>query len=164
MDLKGHKLEDIFLSAIKAEADSREAYSIMAGITRNSFLKSRLRFLADEEESHRKLLEAQYAARFKGSMPPLPEVSPVPLPEIDTKSEGVPISDLLEQAMEAESAARDFYLSFAKFVRAERELVALLNYFARMEEGHYELLKREKASAEDFEAFDDFNPGMHMGP
>lgn len=164
MDVSKHSLEDMFLSAIKAEVDSQEAYSIMAGITNNAFLKDRLRFLADEEEKHKLTLEALFMMRFKGREVRLPEVSPVPLPEIKVHERGMPMSELLQQAMEAELAARDFYLSFARFAGKDAQLSEVLNYFARMEEGHYEFLKREKSSAEDFEMFDDFSPLMHAGP
>lgn len=164
MNLGKYPLEDLFLSAIKAETDSREAYSIMAGITKNAFLKNRLMFLSDEEEKHRLTLEAEFMLRFRDKEIVLPDISPVPLPEIDIRSGNVPLSELFRQAMDAEKAARDFYLSFAKFAKDEQQLAIILRYFSKMEEGHYEILKREKASAEEFEAFDDFHPGMHLGP
>jgi rubrerythrin len=164
MDLSKFTLEDLFFTAIKAEIDSREAYSIMAGITHNAFLKDRFKFLADEEEKHRSFLTQQYEVQFPKKTMALPDVSPVPLPEIDMKDGHLPISDLLQQAMNAERAAYDFYLSFAEFVKLETALAMTLGYFARMEESHYQLLKQELEAEEEFESFDDFNPGMHLGP
>ncbi len=163
MDLSKFKLEDLFFTAIKAEIDSKEAYSIMAGITRNAFLKDRFKFLADEEEKHRTLLTKEFVRQLPGVKLALPKVSPVPLPEIDIKNERIAMSELLSQAMAAEKAAQEFYLSFAKHV-GKSNFAITLGYFAMMEEGHYELLKREKAAEEEFEAYDDFNPGMHLGP
>mgnify|MGYP001766325036 CR=1 FL=1 len=163
MDLSKLKLEDLFFTAIRAELDSKEAYSIMAGLTRNAFLKDKFRFLAGEEEKHRSFLAQQFEGQFPMVPLKLPEVSPVPMPEIDAK-EGTPISVLLGHAMDAEKAAHDFYLEFADYAKADDALASTLRYFARMELGHYDMLKQEKASAEDFEAFDDFNPGMHQGP
>ena len=163
MDLKKFTLEDLFFTAIRAEIDSREAYSIMAGITRNAFLKDRLVFLAEEEEKHRAFLDGEYVKQFPGKEIVLPEYSPVPLPEIDINNEQVPITTLLQQAMDAEKAAQDFYTSFAKFV-GKSPFAVTLGYFARMEESHYELLKREREAEEEFETYDDFNPGMHLGP
>ena len=163
MDLRQFSLEDLFFTAIKAEVDSREAYSIMAGITRNAFLKDRFRFLADEEEKHREFLEVEYGKQFPKTEIVLPEVSPVPLPEIDIKSENIPLTVLLQQAMDAEKAAYDFYINFAKYV-GNSPFAVTLGYFAKMEQGHYELLKSEKAAEEEFETYDDFNPGMHLGP
>ena len=163
MELRNFSLEDLFFTAMKAEVDSREAYSIMAGITRNAFLKDRLRFLADEEEKHREFLESEFRTQFPETEILLPEVSPVPLPGIDIKSEGIPMTELLQQAMDAEKAAQEFYMDFAKYVGTSPFAVTL-GYFARMEEGHYELLKREKAAEDEFETYDDFNPAMHLGP
>lgn len=163
MNLSKYSLEDLFFTAIKAEMDSKEAYSIMAGITKNAFLRNRFAFLAEEEEKHRKYLVGEFEKQFPGTVLELPSFSPVPLPEIHIKSENEPISKLIQQAMDAEKAAYDFYVSFAKYVKNTQFSVAL-GYFARMEEGHYDILKREKATAEEFEAFDDFNPLMHAGP
>ncbi len=162
MDLSKFTLEDLFFTAIKAEVDSREVYSIMAGITHNAFLKDRFEFLAGEEEKHRSFLTQQYEVQFPKKAMLLPDVSPVPLPEIDVKNSQ--ISDILQQAMNAERAACDFYLSFAKFVKSNKALAMTLGYFARMEESHYQILKQELEAAEEFESYDDFNPGMHLGP
>jgi rubrerythrin len=164
MDLKGFTMEELFFTAIKAEIDSREAYSIMAGITKNAFLKDRFRFLADEEEKHRSFLTQQYEVQFPNKALELPEVSPVPLPEIDTNLELNPLSKVIQQAMDAERAAYDFYMGFAKYVKSNKSLAATLGYFARMEESHYQMLKQEQEAAQEFEAFDDFNPLMHAGP
>ena len=164
MDLSKYSLEDLFFTAIKAEIDSKEAYSIMAGITKNAFLKDRFRFLADEEQKHRSFLTQQYEVQFPNKALELPETSPVPLPDIDTNFERNPMSKIIQQAMEAERAAYEFYLSFAKFVKSDKDLAATLGYFARMEKSHYQMLKQEQEAAEEFEAFDDFNPLMHAGP
>ncbi|MCK5024839.1 MAG: ferritin family protein [Thermoplasmata archaeon] len=164
MDLSKYTLEELFVTAIKAEIDSREAYSILAGITKNAFLKDRLRFLADEEDKHQTFLEVKFKKHLPNIELTLPEYSPVPLPGIDVSDETVPISQILQQAMDAELAAYDFYVEFAKFVHDKHDLVLTLGYFAKMEQGHYELLKIEKASAEEFEEFDEYHPLMHAGP
>ena len=164
MNLSGLTLEELFFTAIKAEIDSREAYSIMAGITRNAFLKDRFRFLANEEEKHRSFLTQQYELQFRNKKLELPLVSPIPLPEIDTDRERNPLSKIILRAMDAERAAGEFYTDFAKFVDSDKDLAATLRYFARMEESHYQILKQELEAQQEFEAYDDFNPGMHLGP
>jgi len=163
MDLSSHSLEELFVTAIKAETDSREAYSILSGITDNGFLKDRLKFLAEEEEKHRLFLEDEFKKHLPHTELVLPEFSPVPLPEIDVSDETVPISQILHQAMDAELAAHEFYLEFARYASDKKDLVLALNYFANMGVGHYELLKIERASAERFEEFDEYNPMMHVG-
>ncbi len=164
MDLSKYSLEELFQTAIKAEIDSREAYSILSSITKNAFLKDRLKFLADEELKHKTMLEAEFKRHMPGTELVLPDFTPVPMPEIDVSDETMPISQVLQQAMEAELAAQEFYMEFAKYVQGKQELVITLGYFAKMEQGHYEILKLEKASAEEFENFDEYNPLMHVGP
>ncbi len=164
MDLSKYSLEELFVTAIKAETDAHEAYSILSGITKNAFLKDRLKFLADEELKHKTLLEAEFKKHLPNIELALPEYSPVPLPEIDVSDETVPMSQILQQAMDAELAAYEFYTEFAKFVHDKQDLTLTLGYFAKMEQGHYEMLKLEMTSAEEFEEFDEYNPLMHVGP
>ena len=164
MDLSKYSLEELFVTAIKAETDAHEAYSMLSGITKNAFLKDKLKFLASEEEKHKMFLETKFKKHLPNVELVLPEFSPVPLPEIDVSDESVPMSQILQQAMDAEMAAYEFYVEFAKFVHDKQDLVLTLGYFAKMEQGHYEMLKLEKASAEEFEEFDEYNPLMHVGP
>ena len=164
MDLSKYSMEELFITAIKAETDSQEAYSILSGITNNAFLKDRFKFLANEEEKHKLLLEKVFKEYVPDVEIVLPEYSPVPLPEIDVSDETVPMSQILQQAMDAELAAYEFYMEFAKFIKDNPKLVKALEYFAKMEQGHYELLKIEQASADEFEEFDEYNPLMHVGP
>ncbi|MCK5309017.1 MAG: ferritin family protein [Thermoplasmata archaeon] len=164
MDLSKYSVEELFITAIKAERDSQEAYSILSGITKNAFLKDRLKFLANEEEKHKQTLEKAFKEHVPDVKIVLPEYSPVPLPEIDVSDETVPISQILQQAMDAELAAYEFYMEFAKYMKEYPKLVRAFEYFAQMEQGHYELLKLEQASADEFEEFDEYNPLMHVGP
>ena len=55
-------------------------------------------------------------------------------------------------------------MGFAKFMKENPKLERAFEYFAKMEQGHYELLKLEQASADEFEEFDEYNPLMHVGP
>lgn len=163
MDLSSYSLEDVFLSAIKSEVESKTVYSKLAGSVKNAFLKERLNFLAAEEERHRQFLMKAFRGNFPGKEPVPPETSPVPLPIIMIPDEMVPISEVLESAMQAELAAKDFYLAFADLLD-DAEQKRTLEYFALMEEGHYEILKVEKENSLRFEDYDDYWPMMHVGP
>ncbi len=163
MDLSSYSLEDLYLSAIKSEVESKAVYSKLAESVKNAFLKERMKFLAAEEERHREFLVRAYKGNFSGQDPVLPGTSPVPLPEMILPDEQVPISEVLESAMNAEMAARDFYISFAARLD-DTELKKTLEYFALMEEGHYELLKVEKENSLKFEEYDEYWPMMHVGP
>ncbi len=163
MDLDAYNLEDLFLSAIKSEVDSRNVYFKLAESVKNAFLKERLKFLGAEEERHREFLVKAYKENFPNNELALPVTGPVPLPKITLPDERVPISEVLESAMKAEITARDFYISFAdRFDNPEMKQT--LEYFALMEEGHYEILKVEKENSLKFENYDEYWPMMHAGP
>ncbi len=164
MDLSGFRLEDLLLSALKSEVDSKEVYSKLAERVKNFFLKGRLKFLAQEEERHRIFFEALFAKTFPKKDIVVPEKTPVPLPELKISTENVPISEVMESAMEAELAAHDFYVSLADRLAEDSEIKKTLLYIANMEMGHYKLLENEKENALEFEDFDQVWPMMHAGP
>jgi rubrerythrin len=164
LDLTEFSIEDLFLAAIKAEVDSKTKYIKIADGVKNAFLKERLKFLAFEEEKHRELLVKAFNIKFSGTEPVLPDDSPVPLPEIDTSDENAPISLILESAMNAELAARDFYQIFALRFDPGSDMNRTLEHFALMEEAHHHLLKGERDNSLKFEDYDDYWPMMHVGP
>ena len=163
MDLSEYSLEDVFLAAIMSEIESKDVYTKLANKVNNAYLKDRLTFLATEEERHREFLANAFKTNFPGREPVLPGASPVPLPNIIIPDEQVPISEVLESAMNAELAAKDFYLAFAQILN-DPDQKRTIEYFALMEEGHYNLLSVEKENSLKFEDYDDYWPMMHVGP
>ena len=95
MDLSKYTEEDLLLSAIKSEVDSKEVYSKLADMVKNFFLKDRLKFLASEEEKHRIFLESLFMKKIPQKEIILPEKTPVPLPKLKIASEDIQISDVL---------------------------------------------------------------------
>jgi rubrerythrin len=164
MDLSGYSLEDVILTALKAEVEARAIYISIADGVKNAYLKGRLMFLAEEEEKHRDYLDGLYRAQFPGKEPELPTVGAVPLPEVGLPHERVPISILFQQAMAAEKAASEFYASMAGLFEEDHEARDMLTYFSRMEMGHYNILETEMDAASAFEDFDEMWPMMHAGP
>jgi rubrerythrin len=163
MDLARFSKEELFLSAIKSEVDSHEVYSMLSDSVRNAFLKDRLAFLASEEDKHRAFLEDAFKREFSGKGIVLPEKTPVPLPEIRIPYESVPVSEVLESAMNAELAAQDFYNSFAAQFPADSDMRKVLEFFATMEMGHYKLLEIERENMQRFESYDTYWPMVHIG-
>ncbi|MBI5000973.1 MAG: ferritin family protein [Euryarchaeota archaeon] len=163
MDLHKYSLEDVYLSAIKAEIESEELYDGLAARVRNAFLREKLEYLAAEEEKHRAAVERMHAKEFPEKELALPSKSPVPLPRVG-KPEGRKLSEVFEMAMEAEKAASEFYTAFAELFPNDRPKRLALQYFATMEMGHYKLIEIEKDNALKFENFDDYWPMMHAGP
>jgi rubrerythrin len=163
MDLITYNEEELFFTAIRAEVDSNNVYAQLAAGVKNAFLKDKLRFLAGEEEKHKQYLEKAYGDRFPGKEIELPDKTIVPLPELKIPDERVPISEVIESAMNAELAAQEFYTAFATRFEDVPELKKTLEYFATMEQGHYKILEIEKQNIEKFEMYDDYWPMMHMG-
>jgi rubrerythrin len=164
MDIEKYSMEDLIVSAVKSEMEAKAVYSKLAGSVKNYFLKDRLNFLSAEEEKHREYLTKLYNKNFPSKELTLPEVSPVPMPNIVMESEDTPISDILSSAMGAESAAAEFYKEFAKKFPSDSEESHMLVYLSGMEMGHYKILEIERQSALKFEEFDQVWPMMHAGP
>ena len=163
LDLKKYKMEDVLLTAMKAELDARDMYRKLAAGVHNAMLKDRLEFLAAEEEKHRGFFEAQFHKDFPDKKICLPEKGVVPLPEVKLEGEDTPLSLVLEQAMDAELAAYDFYRGIAGLY-ADEATRNMIFYVASMEMGHYRLLEIERENAERFEVFEVSWPDIHVGP
>ncbi len=163
MELDHYDLDKLLLSAMKSEIESRDVYMKLAEKTENGLLKDKLRFLADEEEKHRLFVEEIYKNHYPNEKIEMPDKSPVPLPGVKIDEE-TPLSKLLDQAMNAEQAASDFYKSLAKRFEDQTKMHNTLMYFADMEIGHYKILENEKESMERYEESDVYWPMTHVGP
>lgn len=164
MDFDSYKLEDLFVTAIKSETESKKIYSDLADTVKNAFLKEKLKFLSQEEEKHRAYLENEFRKQFPDLELVIPEHSPVPLPEILVADENVPLSEIIQSAMKAELAAHDFYSFMAGLFDKDIEVKRTLHYFADMEMSHYHLLDIEKENLLKFEDYDTYWEMMNIGP
>jgi rubrerythrin len=164
MDLNQYKVEDLILSALRSEIDAKEVYLKIADSIKNAFLKDKIMFIADEEEKHRKFLEAFYKKQFADKELVIPEESPVPMPSVQIEGDDMSPVDLISQVMETEKAASEFYDSFAELFPENSEVQKNLRYLASMEMGHYRLFELERGNMEKYEMFDSDWPMMHVGP
>jgi rubrerythrin len=165
MDLSIYSVEDLVLTALKSEIEAREAYLELAEGIKNFILKERLNFLAGEEEKHRQFFDRLYHQNFPQKDLVVPKgKSPVPLPEMIIDIESIPLSEILEGAMKAETAARDFYTGLADRFPEQPDVQKMLLYIASMELGHYKILEIERENARKFEDYDSEWPMMHVGP
>ncbi len=163
MDLSKYTLEDIILAATRSEIGASAQYRDIASKVENAFLKEKMIFLADEESKHQEFLEGLYARTFPGKEMIVPEQTPVPLPEMKEYKDDVKLSEVLESAMEAEKAAKDFYYEMSKQFDKEPDIKKNLEYLASMEWGHYKLLEIERDNSLNFESYDEYWPMMHVG-
>ncbi len=162
MDIEKYNLKTLLLAAIKSEIDSKNLYENLAGRVKNMLFKDRLLFLANEEEKHRAYLEALYRKKFPDEKLVVPDHTAVPLPEVDASEDRL-LSEIVEDAMKAELAAKDFYESMKDLLHDE-ENKKMLQILANMEQGHYDLLAKELENLKNFENYDEVWPMMHVGP
>ena len=159
-----YSTEDLIVTSLKSEIDSKSAYLKIKDSVKNAVLKDKMNFLAKEEDRHKIFFESLYKKKYPNKVMKIPDKTLVPLPEIKIKDEKMQISDILQQAMEAEIAAHDFYLGVSTRFKDEKDIFNMLKYIADMEMGHYRLLEIEKENSLRFESYDDSWPMMHAGP
>jgi rubrerythrin len=164
VDLKKYTLEDLLLAAMKSEMESNTVYIKIAEQVKNGLLKDKLKFLAKEEEKHRKFVEQVYKAKFPRKKFTIPKTTPVPLPKLIIPNEDTQLGVVLNSAMQAEQAAHDFYQSLSKQFTKDKRICNTLSYFADMELQHYKILEIEKESMDRFEEADVYWPMVHAGP
>ena len=156
------ELHELIAIAIKAEIESNGSYSRLADQVDNFVLKDKFRYLATEEEGHRQILEKLFRESFPDMELVLPEHSNAPIVNVTLSGENL-LSDIMEQAMDAEKAAEEFYKGLAeRFEDEERK--GLMNYLANIEQGHHYFLNIERQRALRYETYDQEFPMMHIGP
>jgi len=164
MDLKKFKLEDLLLAAIKSEIDARDVYERLAMKVKTAFLLQRLDFLADEEAKHRKFLETVFKSKFPKKALTVPKESPVPLPSVTVEEKDPLVSQVLEKAMAAEKATKEFYESLMGRFKDDKDIREGLASLAKMEGNHYKLLEVEVEKLRHEEDYVIDWPLMHAGP
>ncbi|MFO7991716.1 MAG: ferritin family protein [Thermoplasmata archaeon] len=166
MDIKEMDFDDLLAAAVKSEINSREVYEYMAERSDNFVTVERFQFLAAEEEKHERFVRMIHERSFGGKELHVPEKSPVPMPFIRFE-DNMKDSEIIEQAMDAEIASRDFYKKIAEKAEEEGqddEIVRTMEYLSGMEQNHYNILESESERIAEFEQFDEYWPEMHIGP
>lgn len=165
LEITRFSMEELILSALKSEVDSKNIYDYLSSKVKNFMLKDKLNFLSNEEEKHRLFFIELFKKNFPEKNINLPDKTIVPLPEIKIEKENIKLSDILSQAMVAEKAAMEFYLEIAKlYYDKDKELYKMIKYIAMMEDVHHSILYAEKNFVESFEDVDIEWPMFHIGP
>ncbi len=129
--------------AIRADIDACELYKELAERCEDRQIRRRFETLADDERQQREQLEMQWktlAPEVQLKLPP----SRLPRERLTRHQRaGLSKEDVLELAIEAERAAREFYLQAA---RATNDLSgrAMFRYLADASYQHWMLLAQEK--------------------
>jgi rubrerythrin len=127
--------------AVRSEIDAAAFYTRLQGRIKNVLLIQKLKFLALEEEHHRKILERLLAQKYPGRPQDAPASSL--MPPIDVALPAEPsVPALFEAALKAEETAEAYYNEAGG--RAEDEASRrTLAYLGRVERSHQAMIRAE---------------------
>jgi rubrerythrin len=154
--------------AVRSEIDAAAFYTRLQGRIKNILLIQKLKFLALEEEHHRKIIEKLLGQKYPGRPQDAPASSLMPPIGVSLPAEpSVPA--LFEAALEAEEAAEAYYNEAAGRVEDEAGR-RVLAYLGRIERSHQAMIRAELdliARFPDYYSAEDFHIGedlFHVGP
>lgn len=154
--------------AIRSEVDAAAFYSRLQGRVKNVLLVQKLKFLALEEEHHRKILERLLAQRYPDKPKDVPESSLMPPIGVALPAEPA-VPELFEAALKAEEIAEAYYNDAAGRVEEESGQ-RILAYLGRVERSHQAMIRSELDLIRRFPDYynvEDFHLGedlFHVGP
>lgn len=148
LDVSTASVNDLLGYAIRSEIDSNKAYTDLSDRVSNPLLKEKFRWLAFEEDKHREILMKLHMALYPNQTIQIPEKPSEELFKSIDVAPSTSLVDILNQAMESEKIAEDFYARLAD--RVEGGQKRLLHYLSKVEQSHYMMLKTEYDAVQDF--------------
>jgi len=154
--------------AVRSEIDAAAFYTRLQERVKNVLLVQKLKFLALEEEHHKKILEHLLAQRYPDKPKDVPESSLMPPIGVSLPADPT-VPALFEAALKAEEIAEAYYNDAANRVEDEAGR-RILAYLGRVERSHQAMIKSELDlirkfpdyySVEDFHIAQDL---FHVGP
>jgi rubrerythrin len=154
--------------AVRSEIDAAAFYTRLQGRVKNVLLVQKLKFLALEEEHHKKILERLLGQKYPDKPKDVPESSLMPPIGVSLPAEPT-VPALFEAALKAEEIAEAFYNEAGSRVEDEagRKILA---YLGRVERSHQAMIKSELeliTKFPDYYSVEDFHIGQdlfHVGP
>jgi rubrerythrin len=159
---------EILSVGIRSEVDAVSFYTRLQGRVKNVILLQKLKFLALEEEHHRKILERLFGQRFSERTVGAPESSLMP-PIAASVGAQASVLDLFLAALQAEETAESFYKEAGELTEEEGSQ-KMLAYLSRVERSHQAMIRSEIDLLEkfpDYYSVEDFHVGedlFHIGP
>jgi len=154
--------------AIRSEVDAAAFYNRLQAKVKNVLLVQKLKFLALEEEHHKKMLERLLGQRYPDKPMDVPDSSLMPPIGVSLPAEPA-VPALFEAALEAEETAEAYYNEAGE--RAEDDgSRRILAYLGRVERSHQAMIKAELdliRKFPDYYSVEDFHIGQdlfHVGP
>jgi rubrerythrin len=154
--------------AIRSEIDAAAFYTQLQGRIKNILLIQKLKFLALEEEHHKKILDHLLAQRYPDKPRDVPVSSLMPPIGISLPPDPT-IPALFEAALKAEEIAEAYYSEAAEKVEDEAGR-RILAYLGRVERSHQAMIRSELeliAKFPDYYNVEDFHVAQdlfHVGP
>jgi rubrerythrin len=154
--------------AIRSEIDAVAFYTQLQGRIKNILLIQKLKFLALEEEHHRKILERLLGQKYPDKPKEVPPSSLMP-PIAAALPAEPSVLELFEAALKAEETAEAYYNEAAGWIEDEAGR-RILAYLGRVERSHQAIIKSEIdliAKFPDYYNVEDFHLGedlFHVGP
>ena len=154
--------------AIRSEVDAAAFYNRLQGRVKNVLLVQKLKFLALEEEHHRKILERLLAQRYPDKPKDVPESSLMPPIGVALPADPS-VPELFEAALKAEEIAEAYYNDASERVEEEAGQ-RILAYLGRVERSHQAMIRSELDLIRRFPDYydvEDFHLGedlFHVGP
>jgi rubrerythrin len=154
--------------AIRSEIDAAAFYTRLQGRIKNILLIQKLKFLALEEEHHRKILERLLGQKYPDKPKDVPASSLMPAIAAALPAEAS-VLELFEAALNAEETAEAYYNEAAGRIEDEAGR-RILAYLGRVERSHQAIIKSEIdliAKFPDYYNVEDFHLGQdlfHVGP
>jgi len=154
--------------AVHSEIDAAAFYTRLQDRMKNVILVQKLKFLALEEEHHKKILERLLGQKYPDKPKDVPASSLMPPIAVSVGAEPT-VPALFEAALKAEETAEAFYNEAGD--RAEDEAGRrTLAYLGRVERSHQSMIKAELELLRkfpDYYSVEDFHIGQdlfHVGP
>jgi rubrerythrin len=154
--------------AVRSEIDAAAFYTRLQGRVKNILLIQKLKFLALEEEHHKRIIEKLLGQKYPDKPRDVPESSLMPPIGVSLPPEpSVPA--MFEAALQAEVAAEAYYNEAGE--RAEDEAGRkILAYLGRVERSHQAMIRAELdliRTFPDYYSVEDFHIAQdlfHVGP
>jgi rubrerythrin len=144
--------------AIYNEQSAFDFYTMLSESIKNESGKKKFKFLAMDEQGHRKLLEGHYK-KITGGEEFLFDPSKVKVIKVEIR-DGTTASEALDIGIKAEKEAYEFYSKSAEETK-DPDAKKMFLMLAEQEDRHYNLLTAEKqAVIGQFYWFDMGTPGM----
>jgi rubrerythrin len=154
--------------AICSEVDAAAFYTRLQERVKNVLLVQKLKFLALEEEHHKKILEHLLGQRYPDKPADIPASSLMPPIGVTLPAEPT-VPELFEAALKAEETAEAYYNEAAGRIEDEAGR-RILAYLGRVERSHQAMIRSELdliVRFPDYYRVEDFHIGadlFHVGP